>query len=143
MVAADGIISTASDMNQFMRIMLQQIGSRSMKAAVEQTLVAYYRTPYFNQALSWQAYAWPISRKAFLRSGSMATLDTSAKAIKLPSRTCQLFIRTGGGHGYSSIMALLPGQQRSIVILIKGETGLGDRFSLIYQLLQHLQNSAQ
>jgi len=143
-LAADGIVSNAKDMNTYLRMMMQEINLSSiMQKSVDTVLTDYYQTPYFIDDFGWNKYHWPITSKKYLRSASMQSLNTPTKRITYHKKDKQdeLFLKTGAGHGYTSIMAFIPQQKRSVVILIHKNTSMRARMELAYDILQRLEKT--
>lgn len=138
--AADGIVSTAPDMIHFLEGMMFVIpADQTMPGAIELTLTSYFQTPHFQQAFAWQIYPWPINKTTLLQSATLKNvLSSPAKPINAIANADRrvLILKTGSGHGYSSIMAFVPREQRGVVILIHKEVSLKDRMALVYDLLK-------
>lgn len=145
-IAADGVVSTGHDMALFLQhMMLIKNHSDLMTQAVHVALTGYYRTPDFTQGLSWQEYNWPISEKQFVGSATLGKLlNSPAQLIEEtnPNDHNQLILRTGLGHGYSSIMAFIPEKKMGVVALIHQEVSTQDRYQLAYQLLKSMEEHA-
>lgn len=142
-LAADGIVSNAHDMNMYLCKMMQE-GSlpRPMKKAIHTVFTDYYQTSYFRDDFGWQAYQWPLTQKNFLKSASMKSLNTPAKAVynQLKNEN-KLLVKTGSGHGYTSIMAFIPKSKSSVVILIHKNTSMKSRMKLAYDILHLLTHT--
>lgn len=142
-IAADGIVSTGHDMGLFLQhMMLIKPNSAIMNKAINIALTGYYSTPDFTQALSWQEYNWPITENHFVGSATLEKLlNAPAKLIKgtNPHYHDKLILRTGLGHGYSSIMAFISAKKIGVVVLIHKEVSTQARYKLIYQLLEAMK----
>lgn len=147
---AYGVKSSSSDMLKFLDAQINSARlNRSIRQAIENTHIGYFKVGAMTQGLGWEQYAYPVKLETLLQGNSskMALESHIVTPIKQPKRApaATLFNKTGSSNGFGAYAAFIPQQKIGIVMLANtnfpNEARITASFHVMQQLLQ--KNTAQ
>lgn len=119
---AYGIKASVADMIRYIEAnMHPETLEPSMRRAIEDTHVGYFKVGDMVQGLGWEQYPYPVSLERLLAGNSdkMVFEPNAATALKPPRAPSgpTLFNKTGSTRGFGAYAAFVPAQQIGVVIL--------------------------
>lgn len=140
---AYGVKTTARDLIHFTELSLGQgDASPTIRQALADTRVGYYRIGPVIQDLIWEQYAYPVELKSLLvgNSDKMAYENNGAIALNPPLAPQQAvwINKTGSTNGFGGYAVMVPSEQKSIVILANKNYPNSARVELAYEILKAL-----
>ena len=140
---AYGVKTTARDLIHFTELSLGQgDASPTIRQALADTRVGYYRIGPVIQDLIWEQYAYPVELKSLLvgNSDKMAYETNGAIALNPPLAPQQAvwINKTGSTNGFGGYAVMVPSEQKSIVILANKNYPNSARVELAYEILKAL-----
>ncbi|MBW3505799.1 class C beta-lactamase [Pseudomonas sp. NKUCC02_KPG] len=140
---AYGVKTTARDLIHFTELSLGQgDASPTIRQALADTRVGYYRIGPVIQDLIWEQYAYPVELKSLLvgNSDKMAYENNGAIALNPPLVPQQAvwINKTGSTNGFGGYAVMVPSEQKSIVILANKNYPNSARVELAYEILKAL-----
>ena len=140
---AYGVKTTARDLIHFTELSLGQgDASPTIRQALADTRVGYYRIGPVIQDLIWEQYAYPVELKSLLvgNSDKMAYENNGAIALNPPLAPQQAvwINKTGSTNGFGGYAVMVPSEQKSIVILANKNYPNSARVEFAYEILKAL-----
>ena len=140
---AYGVKTTARDLIHFTELSLGQgDASPTIRQALADTRVGYYRIGPVIQDLIWEQYPYPVELKSLLvgNSDKMAYENNGAIALNPPLAPQQAvwINKTGSTNGFGGYAVMVPSEQKSIVILANKNYPNSARVELAYEILKAL-----
>ncbi|SMG20746.1 class C beta-lactamase [Paracoccus sp. J56] len=118
---AYGIKSDLRDMLRFLHLNLDGSGAPpELRKAMAQTHAGQTETQYFQQAMIWERYPWPVPLDQILAGAAPGMAMKSQPATRLPKPAPGgevLLGKTGSTNGFGGYVALVPGEDLGLVIL--------------------------
>ncbi len=147
---AYGVKSSSSDMLKFLDAQINSAQlNRSIRQAIENTHIGYFKVGAMTQGLGWEQYAYPIKLETLLQGNSskMALESHAVTPIKQPKIASQstYFNKTGSTNGFGAYAAFVPQQKVGIVMLANTNFPNEARITASYHVMQQLlqKNTAQ
>lgn len=147
---AYGVKSSSSDMLKFLDAQINSAQlNRSIRQAIENTHIGYFKVGAMTQGLGWEQYAYPVKLETLLQGNSskMALESHAVTLIKQPKIASQstYFNKTGSTNGFGAYAAFIPQQKIGIVMLANTNFPNEARITASYHVMQQLlqKNTAQ
>lgn len=147
---AYGVKSSSSDMLKFLDAQINSAQlNRSIRQAIENTHIGYFKVGAMTQGLGWEQYAYPVKLETLLQGNSskMALESHAVTLIKQPKIASQstYFNKTGSTNGFGAYAAFVPQQKVGIVMLANTNFPNEARITASYHVMQQLlqKNTAQ
>lgn len=119
---AYGVKSSARDM---LKVLDAELGvgdiADELKNAIARTQQPEYRTAYFDQAMIWERYSWPIDLKTMLAGNGVDFILSSQATENLkPGPIIEekvILSKTGSTNGFGGYIAVVPSKKVGVVVL--------------------------
>lgn len=139
-----GIKTTAGDLIRFVRENIDPSDlAPSIRQAVTDTHVGYFRAGPMTQDLIWEQFAHPVTLPALLAGNSRKMLfqATRVTAIAPPqSPATDVWLnKTGSTNGFAAYVAYVPSQKIGVVLLANKNFPISDRVAAAYRILRALR----
>ena len=140
---AYGVKSSSSDMLKFLDAQINSAQlNRSIRQAIENTHIGYFKVGAMTQGLGWEQYAYPVKLETLLQGNSskMALESHAVTLIKQPKIASQstYFNKTGSTNGFGAYAAFIPQQKIGIVMLANTNFPNEARITASYHVMQQL-----
>lgn len=143
---AYGIRTTAGDMLRFVDANMNLIDlDDTLRRAIIDTHMGYYRLAAMTQDLVWEQYREPVQLSALLQGNSDKVLFEENAVVKIepPSApaTDVVINKTGSTSGFGAYVAFIPGRKIGIVLLANKSYPIQARVAAAYRILTRLNEN--
>ena len=140
---AYGVKSSSSDMLKFLDAQINSAQlNRSIRQAIENTHIGYFKVGAMTQGLGWEQYAYPVKLETLLQGNSskMALESHAVTLIKQPKIASQstYFNKTGSTNGFGAYAAFVPQHKIGMVMLANTNFPNEARIKATYQAMQQI-----
>lgn len=139
---AYGVKTSARDLIRFVDVNMGKTDDATLRRAVAQTHVGYYRVGEMTQDLAWEQLAYPATLDALLaaNAGTLNSQSHPAVALTPPQapRDDVWINKTGSTNGFGGYVAFVPQRKLGVVILANKNYPNEARVRLAYLILQEL-----
>ena len=140
---AYGVKSSSSDMLKFLDAQINSAQlNRSIRQAIENTHIGYFKVGAMTQGLGWEQYAYPVKLETLLQGNSskMALESHAVTLIKQPKIASQstYFNKTGSTNGFGAYAAFVPQHKIGMVMLANTNVPNEARIKATYQAMQQI-----
>jgi beta-lactamase class C len=119
---AYGVKSSARDM---LKVLDAELGvgniADDLRNAVARTQEPQYRTAYFEQAMIWERYSWPVDPQSMLLGNSPEFVMSPQPTEELISTSVTeqdvILSKTGSTNGFGGYVAVVPSKNMGVVVL--------------------------
>ncbi|BDE07711.1 beta-lactamase [Vulcanimicrobium alpinum] len=140
---AYGIRTSAADMIRFVEANMDEIAlDPTLRQAIRDTHVGYFRTRAMTQDLIWEQYPFPVELATLLDGNSPASIYDPTPVTRIappqaPLRNAWLN-KTGSTNGFGAYVAFVPAKRMGIVILANKSYAIADRVTTAHAILTAL-----
>lgn len=136
---AYGVKTTSADLLKFLKLNLNgsEISS-SLTHSAQRTHTGYYDTEFFQQALIWEKYAYPID-PCKLKDGNAYKMIMEASAVTAmdPAMSDQVVFalsKTGSTGGFGAYVLIVPHENFALLLLANKNYPIGERVETAYRI---------
>ena len=136
---AYGVKTSSSDLLEFLKLNANStFSSGHIASAVNSTHTGYFDTGFFQQALIWEKYEYPINPCKLLSGNSYEIILEPAPVDKLKDRASDekafALSKTGSTDGFGAYVLVIPHEKFAIALLANKNYPIGDRIETAYKL---------
>ena len=136
---AYGVKTSSSDLLKFLKLnAYSAFSSGRLASAVNSTHTGYFDTGFFQQALIWEKYEYPIDPCKLMSGNSYEMILEPAPVDKLKDRVSDdkafALSKTGSTGGFGAYVLVIPHEKFAMLLLANKNYPIRDRVETAYKL---------
>jgi beta-lactamase class C len=137
-----GVRSTSADMIRYVQANIDPSKlDATLRPAVANTHIGYFRTGVMTQGLGWEQFAYPTSLEHLLNGNSVDMLSKANATKRIaPQAESGLYDKTGSTRGFGAYVLFVPEKKIGIVILANKNYPIPARVKAAHAILTQLEN---